>query len=113
MVNIPKKTKTTKWSRTHEFKRKNSNKKGVGHPVYVYGKSKRSLKYLLFTHKPPEGEDDAYEKLIHNIDPDEDGIKDSYVKKQYETSRYDAFKPPDKKYRIHDNDRDTIKKYKK
>lgn len=112
-ISKKKKTKTTKWSRTHEFKRKNSNKKGVGHPVYVYAKSKRSLKYLLFTHKPPEGKDDAYEKLIHNIDPDEDGIKDSYVKKQYETSRYDAFKTPDKKYRIHDDDRDTIKKYKK
>lgn len=101
------------WNRTHEFKREKSNKKRVGHPVYVYGKNKRSYKYLLFTHKVPEGQEDDFELLKHNIDPNEDGIKPSYMKKEFGVKRHTAFEDPAKKYRIHDEDKHTIKRYKK
>lgn len=109
-----KKQTPRKWNRAHEFKRKKSNKSGVGHPVYIYGKSSRSYKYLLFTHKIPDGEpEDKFERLKHNIDPDEDGVRPSYMKKQYEINRKDAFVDADKKYRIHGEDKDTVKRYKK
>ncbi len=101
-----------KWNRSHEFKRKNSTKREVGHPVYVYGKRGRTYKYLTFTHKPEEGKEQDYEKLKHNIDPHEKS-EPTYVKKKYQINRDDAFRAPDKKYRIHDDDRETIKKYKK
>ena len=73
--------KKTKWNRTHMFKRRKSNKNGVGHPAYTYGKSGRHFKFLVFTHKPEIGKEDEYEKLKHNIDPIEDGKRDAYVKK--------------------------------
>ena len=95
-----------KWNR---FKRKKSTNK-VGHPVYMYGKRKGFYKYLTFTHTPKEP--DLFEKLKHNIDPNETD-KDTYVKKKFDVSRSDAFRKPDKKYRIHEEDRETIKKYKK
>ena len=81
--------------------------------MYVYGKNKRSYKYLLFTHTVPTGQEADFELLKHNIDPDEEGIKPSYMKKQYETSRHNAFESADKKYRIHTEDNETVKKYKK
>ena len=116
MIHMQKKNKMNskpKWNRVHEFKRKKSNKKGVGHPTLVYGKSKRSYKYLLFTHTVPEGQEENFELLKHNIDPAEDGVRPSYMKKQYEINRKDAFESPDKKYRIHDDDKETVKQYKK
>ena len=114
MIKIAKKKAPTKWNRAHEFKRKKSNKNGVGHPVYIYGKNRRSYKYLLFTHKIPDGElEENFERLKHNIDPDEDGIYPSYMKKQFETNRKDAFQKSDKKYRIHPKDKNTVKKYQK
>ena len=39
-----------KWNRSHEFKKKKSSRREVGHPVYVYGKRGRNYKYLTFTH---------------------------------------------------------------
>ena len=113
MVIIAKKKNKSNWNRAHQFKRKKSNKKGVGHPVYVYGENKRSFKYLLFTHKIPENEEDHFEQLKHNIDPNEDGMRPTYVKKQFEINRRNAFEDPDKRYRIHDDDKKTIKRYKK
>lgn len=107
------KKQKAKWNRAHEFKRKKSSDREVGHPVYVYGKRGRNYKYLTFTHNPEEGKEADYEKLKHNIDPDEDGVKSTYVKKKFQTNRDDAFRDPDKKYRIHSDDRETIKKYKK
>lgn len=107
-----KNNKTRKWKRAHEFKRKKSTPNKVGHPVLVYGKSGRVSKYLVFTHKPKDGNAANYEKLDHNIDPNETG-KDSYVKKQFEVDRSDNLREPDKKYRVHNDDKDKIKKYKK
>lgn len=107
-----KNKQTRKWTRAHEFKRKKSTPSKVGHPVYVYGKSGKNSKYLVFTHKPKDGDETNYEKLNHNIDPDETD-KDTYVKKRFEVSRSDALRNPDKKYRLHDDDKKKIKKYKK
>lgn len=107
-----KNKQTRKWNRAHEFKRKKSTPNKVGHPVLVYGKSGRFSKYLVFTHTPKDGDEDNYEKLGHNIDPNETD-RNTYVKKQSETSRSDALREPDKKYRIHPDDKGRIKKYKK
>ena len=50
-------------------------------------------------------------KLLHNIDPQDP--EDSYLLKKIETGRDEAFDPPDKKYRIHEEDREKISKIKK
>ncbi len=99
------------WNRRHEFQRKKTTRRQVGHPVYVYGRSGNLVKYLVFTHKPEEGKENDYEVLKYNIDKDDP--QKSYVKKQFETNRVSGLRPPDKKYRIHDDDKETIKKYKK
>ena len=108
---IVAKRNVRKWTRAHFFKRKKSNRKGVGHPVYVYGKSGRDYKYLLFTHKPKKGEEDDYVKLKHNIDPK--AAETVYMKKSYQVNHDSAFREPDVKYRIHEEDRGTVKKYEK
>ena len=107
MIYITKK-KQTPWKSVNRFKRRKSTKK-VGHPVWVYRKRGRFLKYLTFTHKP-ENEND-YEKLRYNIDPDDKS--DCYVKKQFEINHSNAFCDTDKKYRIHEKDKDTVRKYQK
>ncbi len=101
-----------KWNRAHFFQRKKSTKEHVGHPAYIYQTRGRNYKYLIFTHKPKEGDEGNYEELKHNIDPDEKDRK-SYVKKTPAVSRSDVFEAPKKRYRIHDEDRETVRKYKK
>ena len=105
--------KSKKWNRTHYFARKKSTSRQVGHPVYVYGRNGNYRKYLTFTHTPETGKENDYEELKHNIDPEKDGKEKSYVRKQYSFSHEDSLRPPDKKYRIHSEDKETIKKYKK
>lgn len=107
-----KQAKPRKWNRAHFFKRKKSTKRQVGHPVYVYGKSGRYYKYLTFTHTPERGKEKDYEKLRHNIDPKEDA-KATYVKRIPDVTDQKEFRTPDKKYRIHEDDVPTIRKYKK
>jgi len=100
-----------KWNRAHFFKRKKSNRRRVGHPVYVYGTSGRYYKYLTFTHTPEKGKESDYEQLKHNIDPEDK--ENIHVKKQYSVSVESSFREPDKKYRIYEEDMPTIRKYKK
>ena len=107
-----KKTPKLKWNRRHEFARKKSTRRQVGHPVYIYGQRGRDYKYLTVTHKPEEGKENDYEKLKHNIDPNEHD-RHSYLKKKYSVSPDRSFDPPDKKYRFHPDDLGTVKKYKK
>jgi hypothetical protein len=57
------------------------------------------------------GNESNYEKLKYNIDPSD--TSDCYVSKKYAVTRQDAFKDPDKKYRIHEKDKATVKKYQK
>ena len=79
--------------------------------MWVYKKRGRTYKYLTFTHKPVEGEEHNFEKLLHNIDPHDP--KDCYVKKQFSITDRDAFEDPEKEYRIHEKDKDTVRKYQK
>lgn len=109
---MSKKNNKPKWNRAHEFKRKKSNKHRVGHPVYVYGRRGRNAKYLVFTHTPEKGKEQDYEQLKHNIDPNDSDCK-TFIKKKYEINDVRNLREPDKKYRIHDDDKATIKKYKK
>ena len=92
------------------FKRRKSSDK-VGHPVHVYKQKGRSYKYLTFTHKPEEGRESYYEKLNHNIDPSDSS--DCYVSKAYGITNKNAFRDPDKYYRIHEKDKEIVKKYRK
>ena len=101
----------SKWNRVHYFARKKSTKHKVGHPVYVYARRGKNRKYLTFTHKPENGKENDYEQLLHNIDVDD--TRDCYVKKQYSFSRENTLRPPDKTYRIHDDDKARVNKYKK
>ena len=111
MIDIAKSKKSQKpWRSANFFKRRKSTKT-VGHPVFVYKKRNRFYKYLTFTHKPEEGKERDYERLRHNIDPSDS--EPCYVKKKFEINRDDAFEEPKKKYRIHEKDRDTVKKYQK
>lgn len=107
---MAKKTKR-KWNRTHFFKRKESDDRKVGHPVMVFGVSGKDYKYLTFTHKPIEGEEDNFAKLKYNINKNEVD-KDSYVKRRADISPSRKFRNPDVKYRIHDDDKELIKKLK-
>ena len=106
MIYIAK--KNTPWKSVNQFKRRKSTKT-VGHPVWVYRKRGRFYKYLTFTHNPTNEAD--FEKLNYNIDPDDKS--NCYVKKQYSITEQNAFRDPDKKYRIHPSDKNTVKKYQK
>ena len=105
---MAKKTKR-KWNRAHRFARKKSSPRKVGHPVYIFGTSGKYRKYLTFTHNPPDLVD--FEEMLHNIDPDMDGKEKSYVKKIPDVSVDSSFEEPPKKYRIHPDDKERIKKY--
>ena len=107
MLDITAKKKTP-WKSVNRFKKRKSTNT-VGHPVWVYRKRGRTYKYLTFTHKPTNEAD--FEKLHYNIDPDDN--TPCYVKKQYEVNHSNAFKEADKKYRIHEKDKNTVKKYQK
>lgn len=109
---MKKRTKPRKWNRRNYFQRQKSNHTRVGHPVLVYGESGRLRKYLLFTHKLPAGEETDFERLNHSIDPDEKEAT-SYVHKRYCVSEQSSLQAPIKKYRIHEDDLPTVRKYKK
>ena len=102
-----------KWNRRNYFAEKKSKDKRIknSHPVYVYGANKNYRKYLLFTHTPEKGKEDNFEKLNFNIDSNDKD--DCYVKKTYEISEEKSLITPKVKYRIHDSDKEKIKKYKK
>ena len=69
---------------------------------------------LTFTHKTEEGKECDYEMLKHNSDPEVKNKEDkSYVNKKYGLSDVSSLRAPDKKYRIHQDDIETVKKYKK
>ena len=105
---MPKKPRR-KWNRAHYFARKKSTPRKVGHPVYIFERSGRYRKYLTFTRNPPDLID--FEEMFHNIDPDMDGKEKSYVKKRPDVSIDSSFEKPHKKYRIHPDDNERIKKY--
>ena len=114
MIYISKNNKQkTKWNKRNFFKRKKSSRRQVGHPVLVYAEANDNYKYLTFTHSPEKGKENDYEKLKHNIDPKKDGLEPTYVKKKSGFGHSKNFDPPQEKYRIHNDDKTTVKKYKK
>ena len=100
-----------KWNRAHKFARKKSSSRKVGHPVYIYGTRGKYRKYLIFTHNPEEGKEENYEELLYNIDPNDK--EKCFVRKQYGVSNENSFREPDGEYRIHEKDKERVKKYKK
>ena len=100
-----------KWNKSHFFKKKKSSRRQVGHPVLVYATSKEDYRYLTFTHKKETGKENEYEPLKHNIDKND--TSPCYVKKTFGQNHSSLFDPPDKKYEIHNDDKNTVKKYKK
>ena len=101
-----------KWNKVHFFKKQKSTKNEVGHSVLVYRQSKQYYRYLTFTHTPEDDKLDNYKELKHNIDPLETNKK-SYFNIYPRTTIKGSFRKPDKKYRIHEDDLDLIKEYKK
>ena len=75
----------------------------------MYGKSGRLRKYLTFTHNPKDFVD--FEEMLHNID--ESDKEPCYVKTTHDVSHEDKLRTPDKKYRIHPDDKELIKRLKK
>ena len=110
---MAKKKSNRKWNKVNYFARKKSTDRKVGHPVLIYGKNGRYRKYLTFTHTPEKGKESKYEKLKYNIDSTAPKSEKSYVKKFFDISEETSFREPDKQYRIHEKDKETIKKYKK
>lgn len=110
---MAKKKQKSSWNRRHEFARKKSTRRQVGHPAFIYAQRGRNYKYLAVTHTPELGKESDYELLKHNVDPDMDGKEPSYLKKKYSVSPDHSFERPPKKYRFHEDDIPTVKKYKK
>ena len=102
--------KRMKWTRHHHFKKRKPNKKGVGHPAYIFAQSGNYNRYLLFTHDENDNFPDKIE-LQFNIDSNDKSGKKSYVLPYFLEDHNNAFDPPDKKYRIHKDDMKTIKQY--
>ena len=102
--------KQHKWNRVRIWSRKKPTKSTKGHPAYIFERSGRLMRHLLFTHSPTtDGEENVL--LKHNIDPDEVD-RDSYVRPKAFVSQDGDFEPVDKKYRIHKEDQETIKQIK-
>ena len=104
------KPKPKRWIRHHHFKKRRSNKKGVGHPAYIFVQSGNLNRYLMFTHDEKDNFPDKVE-LMHNIDPDDKSGKPSYVLPYYLEDHDNAFVLADKRYRIHKDDMKAIKQY--
>ena len=97
-----------KWNRVHFFvkEHKPNVKDKKEHPGYAFEQSKTHYKVIMFTHHPTtNGKDNV--PLKHNIDPEEKDRK-SYAIPYKNPRPREEFKSPDKKYRIHSEDRGTI-----
>ncbi len=101
-----------KWNKDHKFMIKKKGTRLGGHPVYVYGRSGDQRKYLMFTHDCGEGPRRInYTKLKYNVDPNDNDH--CYVNNHPKVSKKSSLENPDKAYRIHPSDYETIKKLKK
>ena len=89
----------------------NEDKNG-GHPVMVYEKRIKEDTYSIqkFSSKRRKGR----EKLLHNIDPNNDK-KETWLIRKPKAVGYDDIKYLDKykDYRVHPDDIETVKKYQK
>lgn len=114
-----KKSKTTKkWHRVNLFMKEKKNnpdmkRKKLEHPVWVFEQSRTHYKAIHFTSsKTTRGEENV--PLKHNVDPDEKRRK-TYAVPFREPRPKSEYQLPDKKYRIHKDDKATVNslRYKK
>lgn len=102
---------TKKWHRVNFFMKEKKNtpgmkKKKLEHPVWVFEQSRTHVKAIHFTSsKTTHGE--ANVPLKYNVDPDEKQRK-SYAIPFREPRPNTEYQPPDKKYRIHKDDKATV-----
>jgi hypothetical protein len=110
---VGKKKNKSAWHRRHFFKRKKSSSSGVGHPAYIYAQSGQNYKYLAFTHRDKTDDIDNI-PLKFNIDPDEpdENVK-SYMVPKSKIDKQSNFQDSDKRYRIHKDDMETVRRHKK
>lgn len=102
-----------KWNRAHEWRLHNhSGENKTRHPAFVYGKNKNRRRFLCFTHsETTKGSPNV--KLKHNVEPTDP--RDCYLVPRPMTddiSHLDTV-PKDRFFRIHAEDKETVKKYKK
>lgn len=109
---LGKKKKTTKkWHRTNFFMKENKENENMKkepeeHPAWVFGQSKTHYKAIHFT-KHPSTNGKKNVLLKHNVDPDEHSFS-SYAVPFREPRPKKEYKPPDKAYRIHKEDKATV-----
>lgn len=111
---MTKKKKTPKkWNRRHEWRLHNhSGEDQNKHPSYVFAASANKRKFLCFTHSAST-HGTANVKLRHNVEPADS--RDCYIVPRSMTDDITHLEPVphDRTFRIHPEDRETVKKYKK
>lgn len=100
-------SKKEKWNRRHEFLYKKETKTTKRHPAYIFRQSKNRYRYLLFTTQPhTNGVDNiSLKKNINPMDTRVSHVRDGY----FEDDRRKFDPVTDRKFEIHDSDRETIR----
>ena len=76
------------------------------HPAWIFGQSRTHYKGIHFTSSATtHGQKNV--ELKHNIDPNEKVLK-TYAVPYREPRPRSEYQPPDKKYRIHKEDKATV-----
>ena len=102
-----------KWNRRHEWRLHNhSGQDKKKHPAYVFAASANKRKFLCFTHSASTN-GIANVRLKHNVEPADP--KDCYIVPRSMTEDISHLEPVPKNrcFRIHPEDQETVKKYKK
>lgn len=107
---MAKKKSTRRWNRTHFFQneKKPDNTKGKfrEHPALIFEQSGNLYKAIIFTSRSStNGKSNL--KLKHNVDPS--SSEDCYGVYYRGARSMSEFQPPKKNYRIHKDDKETIR----
>lgn len=100
-----------KWNRRHEWRLHNhSGKDRKKHPAYVFAASANKRKFLCFTHSAStNGKNNI--KLRHNVEPAD--LRDCYLVPRSMIDQDSNLEMTNRKFRIHPEDLETVKEYKK
>ena len=106
-----KKKPPKKWNRRHEWRLHNqSGHDTKKHPAYVYGKYKNRRRFLCFTHsETTNGQPNV--KLKHNVEPTD--ARDCYLVPRAMFDDESHLESTLRIFRIHPEDKETVRKYKK
>ena len=106
-----KKKNQRNWKRAREFRYKKATKSTPRHPAYIFGKSKKSFKYLISTTEPhTHGVNNV--PLKHNFDPEDS--RPAYLRDGYFVDFDYKFEDVgDKKFRVDKEDLATVKRLSK